>query len=190
MTALVKFAFERGQLKRGQKGAVASYLWMLMDTAYLCRLRGVEAVTLTDIQVTGEGLATNRVKGSRDNTVRWNPRLRIAVDAAQARRDSIWVKKKMPPPKSADKRPLFVAAHGGFLQKSSLDSAFQRLIEQAVAAEIITLEDRFGLHDLKRRGVTDTPGNRADKKEASGHRSDSMMNVYDLSTPIVEPSAH
>lgn len=46
---------------------------------------------------------------------------------------------------------------------------------------VITKEERFGLHDLKRRGITNTKGNQHDKQEASGHRSSSMMDLYDLS---------
>ncbi|RMQ96179.1 Prophage PSPPH06, site-specific recombinase phage integrase protein [Pseudomonas savastanoi pv. glycinea] len=49
-------------------------------------------------------------------------------------------------------------------------------------------EERFGLHDLKRRGITDTVGNRAVKQEASGHRDEAMMDVYDLSLPLVNAS--
>jgi hypothetical protein len=190
MAALVKFAFERGQRHRGEKGAAAGYLWQVMDIAYLCRLRGIEVVTLSDANATDEGLLTNRRKGSRDNIVRWTPRLRAAFDAAQARRQAIWSSKKMPVPLTADRRYLFVAAHGGALNKSSLDSAFQRLILLAIEEGIITADERFGLHDLKRRGVTDTAGTRADKQEASGHRSESMMDVYDLSVPVVDPAAH
>jgi integrase len=189
MANLIRFAAERGQRVRGEKGAVAAYLWSLMDVAYLCRLRGIEAVTLTDAQIGEDGVRTNRRKGSRDNVVRWTPRLRAAIDAALARREAIWTKKKMPVPLAADKRFLFVAAHGGVLQKSSLDSAFQRLIAQALEAEVITEENRFGLHDLKRRGITDTIGTRADKQEASGHKSEQMMDVYDFSLPIVDPAA-
>ncbi|MEG0246186.1 MAG: integrase, partial [Pseudomonas sp.] len=59
----------------------------------------------------------------------------------------------------------------------------------AIKAEIITAEQRFGMHDFKRRGITDTVGNRADKQEASGHRDESMMDIYDLSVPLVNPSA-
>lgn len=186
MTKLIRFAFERGKLPRGQAGAAAPYLWLLMDIAYLCRLRGIELVTLTDAAISTDGILTNRRKGSRDNIVRWTPRLRQAVEAAQARRQAIWRKKSMPVPLRPEQRRLVVAAHGGALQKSSLDSAFQRLIEQAIKAEILTEDQRFGLHDLKRRGVTDTPGNRADKQEASGHKSEQMLDVYDFSVPIVD----
>ncbi|KFF47796.1 hypothetical protein GY26_18090, partial [Gammaproteobacteria bacterium MFB021] len=67
----------------------------------------------------------------------------------------------------------------------SLDSAWQRFIRLAIAERVIRPEQRFGLHDLKRRGITDTAGTRHDKLEASGHRSAAMMDVYDLSVPLV-----
>jgi len=46
-------------------------------------------------------------------------------------------------------------------------------------------DEHFGLHSLKHRGVTDTKGN---KKEASGHKTDAMMHVYDHSLPTVAES--
>lgn len=82
-----------------------------------------------------------------------------------------------------------MASHGGALQKSSLDTAWQRFITEAIKDGVIIPEQRFGLHDLKRRGITDTAGTRAEKQEASGHRDESMMDVYDLSLPLVNPSS-
>jgi len=189
MDALIAFARERGQRQRGEKGACPGYLWCVMEIGYLCRLRGIEVVTLTDGQWRADGLKTNRRKGSRDNIVRWNPRLQNAWNAAAARRDAIWAKKKFPAPLAPEKRQLIVADHGGPLQKSSLDTAYQRLIHMAIKENIIRPEERFGLHDLKRRGITDTPGTRAEKQEASGHREESMLDIYDFSVPMVEASA-
>ena len=40
--------------------------------------------------------------------------------------------------------------------------------------------ERFALHDLKRRGITDTPGTRGEKQMASGHKSADMLQVYRL----------
>ncbi|MNE92749.1 hypothetical protein D3C80_1905130 [compost metagenome] len=59
----------------------------------------------------------------------------------------------------------------------------------AIADGNIDPEDRFALHDLKRRGIADTTGTRANKQEASGHRDPKMMDVYDLSISIVSPAA-
>jgi len=56
---------------------------------------------------------------------------------------------------------------------------------KALGGNVIVSDERFGLHDMKRRGVTDSEGTRADKRESSGHRSESMMDVYDLTVPVV-----
>lgn len=156
---------------------------------YLCRLRGIETITLTDENELEEGVLTNRRKGSRDNIVRWTPRLRAAWDAAKAVRTETWDKRKKPVPLRAEQRFLIVSSTGGQLSKSGLDTAFQRLILQAIEKKILTEEQRFGMHDFKRKGITDTVGTRADKQQASGHKDESMMDVYDLSVPVVSPSS-
>jgi site-specific recombinase XerC len=189
MQLLIDRARDLGQLKRGQAGACPAYLSYVMELAYLCRLRGIEAVTLTDANELTEGVLTNRRKGSRDNVVRWTPRLRAAWDGAKAYRALVWERSKTAVPIAPDKRFIIVAAHGGALRKSSLDTAWQRFITTALEAGAIAPNDRFALHDLKRRGITDTPGTRADKQLASGHRDESMLDVYDLSVPTVDPSA-
>ncbi|MDM7480643.1 hypothetical protein [Halomonas sp. C22] len=128
---------------------------------------------------------TNRRKGSRDNVVRWYPRLSAAWSAAAERRAGIWKAKGRPVPMHPENRPLIVAADSSELRKSGLDTAWQRLIRLAIEEGIITGEELFGLHDLKRRGITDTKGTRHEKQEASGHRSASMMDTNDLSVPVV-----
>ncbi len=189
MVNLIKFAHQQGQLKRGEKGACSPYLWYVMEIGYLCRLRGIEKITLTDENELEEGVLTNRRKGSRDNIVRWTPRLRAAWDAAKAERARTWQKTKKPVPFRSEQRFLIVSASGGQLSKSGLDTAFQRLITQAIEKKVLTEEQRFGMHDFKRKGITDTLGTRADKQQASGHKDESMMDMYDLSVPMVNPSA-
>lgn len=71
--------------------------------------------------------------------------------------------------------------------KSTIETAFSRLINLAINEGVMTQEERFGLHDLKRRGTTDTRGTRAEKQEATGHKSESMMDIYDHSIAIVKP---
>ncbi|OBZ22467.1 integrase [Pseudomonas protegens] len=189
MDTLIDRAIARGRLQRNEKGGCPEYLGYVMELAYLCRLRGIEVVTLTDENELESGILTNRRKGSRDNIVRWTPRLRRVWENAKAYRAKIWAKRKTAIPIMPSRRNIIVASHGGPLRKSSLDTAWQRFITLAIADEIITPEQRFALHDLKRRGITDTTGNRADKQEASGHRDPKMMDVYDLSIPTVSPSA-
>lgn len=189
MDVLIDRAIARGLLIRGEKGGCPEYLGYVMELAYLCRLRGIEVITLTDANELESGILTNRRKGSRDNIVRWTPRLRQAWDHAKAYRAKVWAKRKTAIPIAPSRRNIIVASHGGPLRKSSLDTAWQRFITLAITDEIITPEQRFGLHDLKRRGITDTVGTRADKQEASGHRDPKMMDVYDHSVPTVSPSA-
>ncbi|NNA99321.1 site-specific integrase [Pseudomonas gessardii] len=189
MVNLIRFARQQGQLKSGQPGACSPYLWYVMEIGYLCRLRGIETITLTDENELAEGVLTNRRKGSRDNIVRWSTRLRAAWDAAKSVRTETWERKRVPVPIRADQRFLIISATGRQLSKSGLDTAFQRLIVQAIDKGILTEEQRFGMHDFKRKGITDTVGTRADKQQASGHKDESMMDVYDLSVPTVNPSA-
>lgn len=55
----------------------------------------------------------------------------------------------------------------------------------ATEAQVITPEQRFTLHGLKHRGVTDTQGSRRRKQLASGHRTDAMVRLYDHDVPVV-----
>jgi len=45
--------------------------------------------------------------------------------------------------------------------------------------------NHFVFHDLKRKGVPDTTGN---KLEASGHRPPSQLKIYDVKPDIVKPA--
>ncbi len=65
----------------------------------------------------------------------------------------------------ASKRFIIVAIHGGPLRKTSLDTAWQRFITLVIVDGNVNSEDRFALHDLKRRGITDTTETRAEKSE-------------------------
>lgn len=186
MESLLDRAQAFGRLARNEKGGCPEYLSYVMEIGYLCRLRGIETITLTDAHELPEGVMTNRRKGSRDNIVRWTPRLRAAWEGAKAYRAKVWASKSTVVPIRSERRYIIVASHGGSLRKSSLDTAWQRFIISAIEDGTLTAEQRFGLHDLKRRGITDTAGTRADKQEASGHRDQSMMDIYDLSIPLVD----
>ena len=184
---LIAFAKERSTRAARTEGSVPSYLWMVMELGYLCRLRGIETLTLTEAQGTTEGLHTNRRKRSRDSLVEWTPRLRAVWDAAIARRYAIIERHSLPVQMRTDQRYIFLAEHGEPLQKTSLDSTWQRFIQLAISSGVIPAEERFSLHDLKRKGGTDTAGNRAERQDALGV-TDAMMKVYDKSIPRVKPA--
>lgn len=185
---LADFAFKRGKITAHRKGSLPPYLWPAVELMYLCRLRDIEGITLMEDAERAEGLITNRVKGSLDNIVAWTPRLRLAWDTIKAHRDAIWAKKRIPIPMHAKDRIMFVNQTGGPLKKSSFDSSFQRLMLTAIEEGVLTRDQRFGPHDLKRKGITDTKGTRDVKQQASDHKSRQMLDVYDLEVPIVGTS--
>jgi len=185
--AILAYARHGATLPPHSKGSKPPYLWMVLELAYLCRLRGIEVVTLVESQATADGLRTARRKGSRDNIVIWTPRLRAVWDAALAHRNHIVQRRRMPLHLHPERRRLFLAENGEPLKKSGLDSVMQRLMHSAMADGVITPEQRFGLHDLKRKGITDTAGTKADKQDAAG-LTEAMMPVYDFSVPLVKPS--
>lgn len=55
-------------------------------------------------------------------------------------------------------------------------------MRNAVKDGILGQDERFRLHSLKHPCVTDTKG---DKKEASGHKTDSMTHFYGHTVPLV-----
>jgi site-specific recombinase XerC len=176
----------RGALPSRRKGSVTPYMWACASLAYLCRMRGVEVRNLTDASVTTEGLMVVRVKGSRPTLVKWSQELREAVDWLVARRTEVWGQKRMPIPMRAEARPLVISEDGVAVSKSAMNSAWQRAIKQGIAAKVIEDGERFGMHGLKHRGITDTEGTAADKQQASGHKTRQMVEHYDHSVAAVD----
>jgi site-specific recombinase XerC len=190
--AVVSFCKLRGARKAHTAGSVAPYLWIVIELAYLCRLRGFETLILSDASAKQDGLLVTRGKGSLPSLVEWTPRLRAAWDAAiELRRDTL---ARLPKDKRAvvpidpAKRFAIVSQDGGALRKSSLDTAWQRMIHMAMDGGVISADRRFSLHGMKHRGVTDTAGTPAEKQAASGHKTAAMVRHYDHSVPRVKPA--
>lgn len=189
--AVQAYARACGVLGPREKGRQPPYLWAAMELAYQARLRGIEVLTLHDglVDDRGELLLTNRRKGSRDNQVRLGARTREAIAALQAYRQQVWQRRRTPTPIQPEQRPLFVSEDGTQLTRAGFNTAWGKMMRAAVAAGVIAEEDRFGLHGLKHRGVTDTPGNHGDKQQASGHKTLAMVHLYDHDVPVVPPTA-
>jgi hypothetical protein len=139
-----------------------------MELAYLCRMRGIEVVKLTDAHATEKGLHVTRTKGSNDSIVRWTPRLREAWAGAVAVRAMVLGREPnrgRPVPIRADRRFVVVGESGTPLTKAGLDNAWQDLMHAAIEAKVISPEDRFSLHGLKHRGITDTKGTKRKKSK-------------------------
>lgn len=186
MRAVVAFLRERGALPSRRKGSVPPYVWAVAEIAYRCRMRSVEVRHLTDANKTNAGIIVDRVKGSDGNLTRWCPELEEAWSWLVARRAHVWLRK--PAMRTKTERALVVSEDGAALSKSALNSAWRRAMTEAMKAGLINKSSRFGLHGLKHRGVTDTPGTKADKKEASGHKTDAMLELYDHERHTVNPA--
>jgi len=189
VSKLVAFAQERGQRASRTKGSCPHYIWMTLELGYLNRLRGIEVFALTDASELDEGLLCVRAKGSKQTVTRWNDRLRSVVAAAQRIRAEIFKAQGIPTPILPTDRHLVVTTGGKQLAESAWQSAWGRFMDLAVTEGIITEDERFGLHDMKRRGATDTKGTKADKMESTGHSSLKMLSIYDMSIPVVDAAA-
>ena len=173
-TAVIDALKRAGALGR-RDGAVAPYLWIVAELGYLCRLRQADMVDLTDADVLKDGLRARRKKGSNETLVEWSPRLRAALSEARRLRMKAWA--GVAEPMRPDDRPLLVNERGQRLTRSGLNSAWQRA-KRVVGAN-------FGLHAMKHRGVTDTPGTLADKQRASGHKEQRTVGVYNHEVAVV-----
>jgi len=60
---------------------------------------------------------------------------------------------------------------------SSLKTAKARIDQQIKKSDELGIAFNDFFHDLKRKGVSGTIGN---KQDASGHRNASMLNIYDV----------
>lgn len=182
--AVLAFARERGALPCNAPGRVSDYLAAVMVLAYSVRLRGIEVCTLTGAHRLDEGIQSNRRKGSRDNVTEWDQEMVDAWNELVQRRERIWNRKGRirPVPMRACDRYLLVERGGNPLRKSALDTAWQRLIAQATLAGVITEQERFSLHGLKHRGITDS-----ENKAAGGHKTEAMRQRYDHEVPLVKP---
>jgi hypothetical protein len=184
MRDVIKLLRERGAYASRRPGAVGPYVWAVAEIAYRCRMRSVEVRMLTDEDASDIGIHVRRTKGSRDNVTLWCPELREAWSWLIARRARIWLKKASGRPVGV--RSLVVSEDGRPLSKGALSSAWRRAMAVAVEAKVIEDGERFGLHGLKHRGVTDTAGTVADKKQASGHRTDAMAEHYNHELAVVD----
>lgn len=180
--AILRYARTCATLNAHTRGSCPPYLPAVMVLAYNVRLRGIEVNTLTDAEILPEGILSNRRKGSRDNITRWTAELRQAVDWLQTYRGERMAVHGRPVPIKATERRLVVSESGMPLTKSALDTAWQRMIKRAIIDGVISDAQRFALHGLKHRGITDS-----DDKSAGGHRTEAMRQLYDHEVPVVNP---
>lgn len=145
-----------------------NYLWIVSEIAYLCRMRKVEVLTAKKDQVLPEGFNTLRRKGSRDAITGWSERLKAAMDACAA-------------DEAGRFSQLLVTHRGRTVSVSSFNTMWQRRMRACVEATGIT---RFTLHDLKRKGATDSD---EDATVSTGN-TPAMSRTYDVSKLRAKPT--
>ncbi|MCT8273386.1 site-specific integrase [Xanthomonas translucens] len=185
--AVLEFAKHCAALPLHAKGAVPPYMPAVMVLAYNARLRGIEVTDLTDADALKRGVRSSRRKGSRDNITKWNEDLEWAWTWLREYRTRRMQAHKRPMPMRPEKRVLLVTQTGTPLARSTLKTAWQRLITAALEKGVIDAEARFTLHGLKHRGITDTKGTRAHKQDAAGHVMPQTTNRYDHELQLVAP---
>lgn len=154
------------------------------------RLRGVEVRNLTDAHIRDESMLFERTKGSNANIAAWNDRLRHIVDLSISKRATIWKRIGRPVPFKPDQRYLVVSySDGNPIKRSAWQSTWRRFSKLAIDQGITSSDQYFSLHDMKRRGVTDTEGTRDERKDAAGHRTNAAFDRYDFTIPVVKPSS-
>ena len=167
-----------------QSEKVNPIIWKSLEIARLCRLRGIEVRQLTDADILEDGLLCRRSKGSATNVTLWDDKLKAVIDACIKDRDALWAKRRYPYPMNPKDRRLLVNRSGDSITSDGWHSVWRRFMENCVRDGIILEEEKFGLHGMKRRGVTDTKAGE-DKAQAAGLKSQQMVRVYDKSIPRV-----
>lgn len=145
------------------------YLPIMMELAYLCRMRRGEILRATKDQIVAEGFDIKRLKGSKDAITFWSDRLKLAIDQAR----------KLP--SCISSIYLIHNKYGQSISKSGFDTAWQRL-KKRMSKEGI---EPFNFHDLKAKGVSDFEGN---KQAASGHKTLAQVARYDRKKIKVKPT--
>lgn len=137
------------------------YLVPVAELAYLCRLRLSEVCDIRREHITPAGLYAARRKGSQDALTGITPRLQRAIDLALALHGQI------------ASLYLIAGATHGRMAETTVQTAWQR----SMVAWAALGNARWTCHDLKRKGISDTEG---DKLAASGHRTLAMLRVYNV----------
>ena len=151
------------------------YMAPMLEILYTCRLRISEVINLKLKHVEPRGLVCERGKGSKTNKIEWSTHLKAAVKVGLDHTPKIR-------PMDADNQYVFCQPNGDPYTVSAVQSAWSRLMRQYVITAGI---ERFKLHDIKRKGISDDPA--ANFADGSGHLSQSMGVIYDKSIKTVQP---
>jgi len=168
----------------------------VMEIAYLCGARSGDIRTLMVSDIKNEGLYIEQNKTGKKQIKKWTPRLRAAIELA----------KKQPSKLKGENIKTFYIVHNKHGQPYSakgLKGMFGKLVDKAMGIcrevkgeenyqarkELFEqqypplVKERFSLHDLKAKGISDFEG---DKQEFSGHKNKAMTERYNRTADVVD----
>jgi len=152
------------------KETTTGYIPVFMELAYLCRARWSEVAAFTSADVLEEGIQLLRGKGSEGEITAWTPRLRAAVEAAQALNNGA--------PTQISGAFLIHDKRGKAINQNAFKTSWgrsQRAWEKEGG-------ERFTYHDLKAAGYSDQ------EEQSAGHKSEKMHKTYNRKLRIVRPA--
>lgn len=155
---------------------------VMMELAYLCRLRENEIVKMLDSPrfIRQSGVLAVRGKGSKTQLIEWSPRLEAAIAAARAMKQEVIEARAKRRKATSPTLCLITTRYGRALTLRAFANAWQELRAVAVTKQ---QPIDWTFHDLKAKGVSDFEGI---KQEGSGHRTAQMTTLYDRLEGVVK----
>lgn len=142
----------------------------VMEISYCCAARVSDVLALTREQELPEGIYIKQGKTGKEQIKGWTDRLRRAVELAKSAQEA----------KSFGR--IIANKKGQPIPYDTFRGYWNRAKKKA-QAENPDLKTDFTFHDIKAKAITDWTG---DKKQFSGHKTDSQVEVYNRKTEVVK----
>jgi len=142
-----------------------------MEISYLCMARKADVVKLHKSQLLEQGIYIKQGKTGKKQIKEWGPRLRAAVTFAKAESGKV------------ESMYVLQQKNGSPFALASFDQRWRKALIKARLETELPLD--FTFHDLKAKGISDFEGTTAEKQNASGHKSESQISIYDRKVQVV-----
>jgi len=142
----------------------------VMEISYCCAARVSDVLALMRDQERPEGIYIKQGKTGKEQIKGWTDRLHRAVELAKSVQET----------KSMTR--IVANKKGQSIPYDTFRNYWNKANKKAVL-ENPDLKVDFTFHDIKAKAITDWTG---DKKQFSGHKTDSQVAVYDRKTEVVK----
>ena len=142
----------------------------LMEISFCCAARQGDVMRLKREHLQEEGIFIKQGKTNKAQIKKWTPRLRQAVQLA--------IESQRVP----NLKWVFVSRAGQQLTTSMVTNWVTKA-KAELKTRYPNIKLDFTFHDIKAKSISDYVGN---KKQFSGHKSDSMIATYDRKTEVVD----